>query len=76
MTILDVGSAISYTIPSFPVFTVRLRHLRYKYVDGNGTVFVNDGFIRDCSALNRTYPAMVLVKRGYSCAFLTKVCVL
>ena len=73
LTILGLECAISNTIPSFPVFDVQLKYKRWHYVDENGTVFVKDGFIRSCSSLNRTYPALVLVERGYSGALFIKV---
>ncbi len=72
-TIVDLGATIPYIIPSFPVFTVCLRYLKWQYVDGDGNVLLYDGFIRDCSSLNRTLPAMVHVVRGYSGLFFIEV---
>ena len=44
-TIVDLGDTISYIVPSFPVFTVRLRYLKWQYVDRDGNILLNDGTV-------------------------------
>lgn len=43
---------ISFHIPSFPAFTVKLRHVKYQFSDKNGMIQLYDGFIRDCPVLD------------------------
>ena len=59
--LLEVGTPLKYTVPSFPVITVNLRKMKFKVVSDPG---VYDGFIRDCSALERSYPAITVVGEG------------
>ena len=75
LTILEVASSpISYIIPSFPVFTVQLRQMKWQYIEASGDVYVCDGFVRHCPALDGTVPLTVLVEKGYSCMFFIEVC--
>jgi len=74
ITILEVAiNPVTYTIPSFPVFSVQLRQIKWQYVEESGNVYVCDGFVRHGSHLNRTLPVTVLVEKGFSCMFLIEV---
>lgn len=53
--IVSVGDKFNYNVPSFPPFSAMLRHMRYQFTEEDGTVFLLDGFIRDCTMLDRTY---------------------
>ena len=72
-TIVEVKYSYSYVVPSFPVFAVNLRHIKYQMTDENGQVQTFDGFIRECPSLKRSYPAIVRVEIGSKFAFLVKV---
>ena len=74
LMILKVGEKLSYTIPSFPVFTVQLRYMKWQYIGDDGILHVKDGAIRDCSSLDRCYPALIMMERSCSNAFFIKVC--
>ena len=69
--LLDVGdNVINYTVPSFPVFSACLISVKFT-VHGNPKVY--DGFIRDCSSLQRNYPSLVVTETGCLDSF--SVCV-
>ena len=69
--VLRVGKKkYTYTIPSFPVFSVQARHIKYQMII-KGTLGVF-GFIRDCPALERCYPANAVVE-GYPDSFFIQV---
>ena len=72
-TIVEAGEKFAYTIPSFPVITVRLRHVKYRIMDVDGQLKVFDGFMRDCSSINRPFPAMIVVGSGCSNAFFVDI---
>ena len=72
-TIVEAKNSYSYVVPSFPVFAVNLRHIKYQMTDENGQVQTFDGFIRECPSLKRSYPAIVRVEIGSKFAFLVKV---
>ncbi len=69
--ILFVGTTgFPYKIPSFPAFTVNLRHMKYQFTDENGDNEVYDGFIRNCPILDVTStPYLVTVEKGCENAF-------
>jgi len=52
-----------YIIPSFDVLAVPLRHLRIRgFSRKDGQELVYDVFIRNCSSLDRLYPAEMIIK--------------
>ena len=64
---------IEYVIPSFPVLSVRLRHMKYELKDDrSGSVMLLDGCMKDDESLRRTYPAHASIRRDYKSAFLVK----
>ena len=72
-TVLEAKETYPYVIPSFPVITVNLRHVKYQMVDEHGDVHAYDGFMRECPAMHRTFPAIALVRVGYKFAFVVEV---
>ena len=49
LVVVDVKEKYTYTVPSFSVFTVRLRHIRYEMIvdeSGNDTVKVESVLLR------------------------------
>lgn len=78
LVIVETHGKYTYTVPSFPAFTVRLRHVKYELiVDAEGgtdeTVEIFDGFMRDCSALDSPCPFTVQLLRGRANAFFIEV---
>lgn len=71
-TIVEAKETVCYVVPSFPVLSVNLRHVRYQIVDDDG-VEVFDGFMRQCPSIKRVFPAVVEVESGYSNAFFVEV---
>ena len=71
--ILSVGHKFAYNAPSFPAFTAMVRPMRYQHQDEAGIVCNFDGFIRDCPALDRAYPALAAVDVGCPNAFFIEV---
>ncbi len=57
IAIHSVGCKFSYNIPSFPALSAMLRSMKFEWIGEDGTVSLMDGFIKDCSLLDRTYPA-------------------
>ena len=72
-TILEAKDTYPYVIPSFPVVTVNLRHIKYQMMDEGGDIHVFDGFMRECPAMHRTFPAIAEVGIGYKFAFFVEV---
>ena len=70
--VIRMGRKCRYSIHSFPVLSVMLRHIRFE-MDVSGTFGVFDGFIRECPALERIYPAISILN-GYPDGFFVKVC--
>ena len=58
--VLRIGKSYKYTIPSFPVVSVQLRHIKYQMIS-QGTIGVFDGFMRECPSLERSYPAKAVI---------------
>ncbi len=73
MTVLQKGTAFEYTIPSFPVLTVKLREVKLQWEDDCGDVHLFDGFMRECGLLNHPLPAIARIPQGYKHAFFAKV---
>ena len=69
-TILEAKETYPYVIPSFPVVTVNLRHVKYQVLDKGGDI---DVFMRECPAMHRTFPAIAQVGIGYKFAFYVEV---
>ena len=70
VSLLDVGEDIvEYVIPSFPVFSANLRHIKYMRPTGDTTVY--NGFIKDnlCLMDKRYPPTVVVVENGYDNSF-------
>lgn len=67
--LLKVGEdVIEYVIPSFPVFSVNLRRIKYTRPTSDTTLY--DGFIRDDSSLmGRKYPTLLVIENGYDNSF-------
>ena len=62
LAILKSGKSFTYTIPSFPVYSAQLRHVRYQMLS-NSVVSVFDGFMREDPSLDRNYPATAVITR-------------
>lgn len=60
--VLECDELYPYTIPSFPVITVKLRRIKYECIVGQDQKEILDGFIRDDSSLQRPYPSELLVQ--------------
>ena len=60
LPILRIGKIYTYTIPSFPVLSVQLRHVKYQMIS-QGKIGVFDGFMRECPSLERSYPAKAVI---------------
>lgn len=73
VTVLQKGSVLSYTIPSFPVYSADLRHVKLQYEENNGSVEVIDSFMQECGLLEHTLPAMARVEYDNDHAFLIDV---
>lgn len=78
LVIVETQGKYTYTVPSFPAFTVRLRHVKYELIvdEENGTeetVEIFDGFMRDCGALDSPCPFTVQLLRGRANAFFIEV---
>ena len=72
--ILQYGELVNYTIPSFPVVSVRLRRITYQGYLSDDRLKVVDGFIRDdCSLWEHTYPTQIVVGLHPSKACLVEV---
>ena len=52
IAVLAVGSLIHYTIPSFPVFNVMLREVKFQWEDEYGKIHKFDGFAQHCNILD------------------------
>ena len=65
VSLLNVGEdVIEYVVPSFPVFCVNLRRIKYSRPTTDTTVY--DGFIRDDICLmGKKYPTLVVIENGY-----------
>ena len=71
--ILKLLKTYTYIVPTFPALCVRLRHMKYQMqMEEDGSVGVFDGFIRECPALDRVYPAEALTT-GYPDSFFVEV---
>lgn len=70
-----VGTCVEYTVPSFPVISVKLRSVKWQccaYGFCDTTIY--DGFIRDCSTLHdRVYPTGIVAKKSNENAFFVEV---
>ena len=62
IAIVRIGPRYQYRIPSFPGITVALRHAAYRTTREDDSVGVFDGFMQDCRALERDYPASAAVQ--------------
>ena len=61
--VLSAGDKFMYVIPSFDVLALPLRHLKIKgFSRQDGQELVYDVFIRNCSSLDRIYPATMTIK--------------
>ena len=69
VSLLSVGEdVIEYVVPSFPVFSVNLRRIKYTRPTSDTTVY--NGFIRDDSSLTgRKYPTLLVIENGYDNSF-------
>ena len=69
VSLLNVGEdVIEYVVPSFPVFCVNLRRIKYTRPTTDTTVY--DGFIRDDVCLmGKKYPTLVVIENGYENSF-------
>ena len=59
LPILRIGKIYTYTIPSFPVLSVQLRHVKYQMIS-QGKIGVFE-FMRECPSLERSYPAKAVI---------------
>lgn len=66
VVILELGSKIKYTVPSFPVFSACLREIKFQFLDETK---IYDGYIKDCPSLDRSYPGLLRLCFGYTNAF-------
>lgn len=66
VVIMSIGNKVKYTIPSFPVLSPVLREVRFQFAD---EVCCCDGYMRECSDLERLYPSMLKLCFGYANAF-------
>lgn len=78
LTIIETSSESEvyvYTIPSFPVFSVQLRRMKWQFVaEETGSTHVCDGYVRHCAEINKFMgPVTVHVDKGYSCMFFIEV---
>ena len=63
VSLLNVGEdVIEYVVPSFPVFCVNLRRIKYTRLTTDTTVY--DGFIRDVCLMGKKYPTLVVIENG------------
>lgn len=74
VSVLRKGRPVTYTVPSFPVFTAMLQPVLLQWEDSEGDVFVFDGFMRECELMDHPLPALARVPTGQSHAFLVEVC--
>ena len=74
ITVTQIGSSFPYTVPSFPVFTVSLRKVKFEWTNAQGQICVFDGYMRECGLLhNRSLPAVAVVANGFQNAFFVNV---
>ena len=70
---MEAKESVVYVVPSFPVLSVSLRHVRFQVIEGDDDEEVYDGFIRQCPSLTRkAYPFIVEVETSYKNAFSLK----
>ena len=63
--VLAVGDKVCYNVPSFPVFDVMLRHIKFQYTDEEKEIHIYDGFMRDVPSLDQIKcPALAEVPKG------------
>ena len=62
--ILKFGEVYEYTIPSFSVITVTLRHAEVQLVDKNDDVILKNVFVRDHPTLGVPLPLKMKVTEG------------
>ena len=65
--ITSIRGKIDYIVPSFPVFEAKLRHIRYTYVAGSGTVY--DGFMREEGDPTPNVNSTLRICNGHTNAF-------
>lgn len=69
-TLLQRGDVIDYTVPSFPVFTVKLREIKMQYEETNGSPVLMDAFAKECDDLSsHLLPAVARIPYSTSHAF-------
>ena len=73
ITVLAKGQTFLYVVPSFPVYKATLQEVKLQQDDGNGNVYMFDGFARKCDLLDHHLPAMAKIPFSYENAFIINV---
>ena len=76
LTVLCIGDPFSYTVPSFPAFTARVRCMKFELEGIEGEKIkkvIHHGLIRDCPQVKSVYPALALVQPGIPNGFWIEV---
>lgn len=71
VTVYKLGGKLEYTVPCFPVFTVGLRAAVFQLNSSEADSRLYNGFIRDCSQLERPFPCILRFCPGRSNSFFT-----
>ena len=62
----SLGRSVDYTIPSFPVFQTKLKHIHFSFLDG---IDVYGGFVQDETAGALKEDSILKLCSGYDNAF-------
>ena len=73
ITVLSNGNAISYVIPSFPVYCAKLVEVKIQYYNEDRNLKICNAFAKDCEDMNHPLPAFAKVNYGYENAFVVEV---
>jgi len=73
VTVLEVGSTVPYTVPSFPVFKTKLVEVKLlweEHCEGSTPkLLVFHGFAKKCDTLDHSLPAIAHLPFNYDCCF-------
>ena len=71
--VFSAGAVIEYTVPSFPVFTVEIREMKYQFVvdDEQESNDIYDGYLNTDGSMSMSLPSPALAKVcwGYKYGF-------
>ena len=73
ISVLWKGQTFLYVISSFPVRKATLQEVRLQQGDGQGNVYVLDGFARKSDLLDHLLPAIDTLAYSYETAFIINV---